>query len=74
MALVLAVQHFEFYVSGNMGDLLVCTDHNPSVFIEKFKGKNQRLFRWSLVLQPYSLNTQHVPGKLNVIADAVSRG
>lgn len=74
LALVLAIRHFEFYVSGSVGDLLVYTDHNPLVFIEKLKRKNQRLFRWSLILQPYSLSIQHVPGKLNIIADALSRG
>ncbi len=49
LALVLAIQHFEFYVAGSQKELLVYTDHNPLVFIEKFKGNNQRLFRWSLV-------------------------
>ena len=74
LALVSAIQHFEFYVAGSQKELLVYTDHNPLVFVEKFKGKNQRLFRWSLVLQPYNLVIQHLPGKLNVIADALSRG
>ena len=74
LALVLAIQHFEFYVAGSQKELLVYTDHNPLVFIEKFKGKNQRLFRWSLVLQPYNLVIQHLSGRLNVIADALSRG
>ncbi len=74
LALVLAIQHFEFYVAGSQKELLVYTDHNPLVFIEKFKGNNQRLFRWSLVLQPYNLVIQHLPGKLNVIADTLSRG
>ena len=37
------------------------------------KNKNQRLVRWSLALQEYNLETQHIPGSENVVADALSR-
>ena len=57
LALVLAVQHCEVYISSGPGDLLVFTDHNPLVFLERFKTTSDRLFRWSL----------------HVIADALSR-
>ena len=73
LALVLGLQHFEVYVTNGCGEVVVYTDHNPLVFIERFKTKNQRLFRWSLVLQQYNLDVQHVAGKDNVIADALSR-
>ncbi|KAL2102623.1 hypothetical protein ACEWY4_001791 [Coilia grayii] len=72
LALVLAVRHFEIYVSSG-GEVLVLTDHNPLTFIAKFKSSNARVFRWSLVLQPYNLVVQHVAGKDNVIADTLSR-
>ena len=42
-------------------------------FIERMKLKNQRLLRWSLTLQPYSLNIRHIKGTDNLIADALSR-
>ncbi|KAL2089275.1 hypothetical protein ACEWY4_013963 [Coilia grayii] len=73
LALVLAVQHFEVYLAGGGGDVSVFTDHNPLTFLAKFKGSNQRIFRWSLVLQPYSLVIYHLPGRDNVIADTLSR-
>lgn len=73
LALVLALQHFEVYVSSGCGEVEVFTDHNPLVFIERFKTKNMRLFRWSLVLQQYNLHIKHVAGKDNVIADTLSR-
>lgn len=73
LALVLAIQHFEIYVSNGVREVKVYTDHNPLTFLEKFKTKNQRIFRWGLVLQPYNLAIEHVAGKNNVIADALSR-
>ena len=58
---MLALQHFEVYV--------VYSDHNPLVFLHKLKDKNQRLLRWSLILQEYVLDIRHIKGKDNVIAD-----
>ena len=74
LALVLAVQHFEVYISGVVGDVVVYSDHNPLSFLARFQRSNARVFRWSLSLQPYSLAIRHVAGKDNVIADALSRG
>ena len=74
LALVLAVHHFEVYISGVAGDVVVYSDHNPLSFLARFQQSNARVFRWSLSLQPYSLSIRHVSGKDNVIADALSRG
>lgn len=73
LALVLPVQHFEVYVSSVGGPMTVYSDHNPLRFLEKFQVVNSRVFRWSLILQPYSLVIQHVAGKDNVMVDALSR-
>ncbi|KAL2081327.1 hypothetical protein ACEWY4_023180 [Coilia grayii] len=73
LALVLAVRHFEIYISSSGGEVVVLTDHNPLTFVAKFKTSNARVFRWSLILQPYNLVVQHVAGKENVIADTLSR-
>ena len=73
LALVLAVQHFKVYLISCVDDIVVYTDHNPLVFLEKFKTKSRKLFRWSLLLQPYPLQIVHISGKDNVIADALSR-
>ena len=35
--------------------------------------KNQRLVRWSLALQEYSLENQHILRSENVVANALSR-
>ena len=73
LALVLALQHFEVYISSSSLPIVVYSDHNPLVFIHKMKGKNQRLLRWSLMLQEYVLDIRHIKGKDNVIADCLSR-
>jgi hypothetical protein len=73
LALILALQHFEIYLSSAPSSIIVFSDHNPLTFISKMKNKNQRLLRWSLLLQEYDLEIRHIKGKDNIIADALSR-
>ena len=73
LALLLALQHYDVYLNPTLHPVLVLTDHNPLTFINKMKNKNQRLVRWSLILQGYNLDIKHIKGKDNVIADALSR-
>ena len=46
---------------------------NPLTFLERFRNKNQRLFCWSMILQPYGLKVTHIKGKDNIITNALSR-
>ena len=73
LALILAIQNFEVYISSIGKPIIVYSDHNPLTFINKMKGKNQRLLRWSLYLQEYNLEIHHIKGRDNVIADCLSR-
>ena len=73
LALILALQHFRVYLDTPATEVLVYTDHNPLVFINCMRDKNQRLLRWSLVLQEYNLKICHIRGKDNIIGDALSR-
>ncbi|XP_068205388.1 uncharacterized protein [Palaemon carinicauda] len=73
LALVLALQHFEIYVTSSVDPIVVYSDHNPLKFVNKFRNKNRRLTNWSLMLQEYNLTIKHVKGKDNVVADALSR-
>ena len=73
LALILALQHFEVYVSSTSVPLEVFTDHNPLTFLNRQKSKNQRLLRWSLLLQNFNLDIKHIRGKDNVVADTLSR-
>lgn len=73
LALVLAVQHFEVYLGSIAAPIIIYTDHNPLVFLNRMRNRNQRLMRWSLILQPFHLEIKHIQGKDNVIADTLSR-
>ena len=73
LSLILALQHFEVYVTASCSPIIVYSDHNPLVFLHKLKSKNQRLLRWSLMLQEYNLEIRHIKGKDNLIADCLSR-
>ncbi|KAM8771398.1 retrovirus-related Pol polyprotein from transposon 297 [Acanthopagrus schlegelii] len=70
LALILALQHFNVYVSSS--PVVVFKDHNPLTFLSSLQSPNQRLVRWALFLQSYSLDIRHVKGRDNVVADALS--
>ena len=73
LALILAIQQFEVYLTSSTSPILVFSDHNPLSFLHKHKNKNQRLLRWSLLLQEFNLDIRHIKGKDNIIPDALSR-
>ena len=50
LALLLALKHFDVYLNMTAEPVLIYTDHNPIMFINKMKEKNQHLLRWSLIL------------------------
>ena len=75
LGLVLALDHFEVYLGSIPFKINLYTDHNPLTSLKTMKNKNQRLHvvRWSLALQEYDLEIQHISGSENVVADALSR-
>ena len=73
LSLFLALQHFEVYLTSSSSPVDVFSDYSPLIFIHKMKNKNQRLLRWSLLLQEYNLDIRHIRGKDNIILDALSR-
>ncbi|XP_037776259.1 uncharacterized protein LOC119573219 [Penaeus monodon] len=73
LGIITAIKKFECYLYGGAHPVQIFTDHNPLTFLEKNKYSNQRLLRWSLSLQPYHLQVQHIKGRDNIIADALSR-
>ncbi|XP_072180884.1 uncharacterized protein [Diadema setosum] len=73
LALILSLSHFDVYVGSTTQPVVVWTDHNPLTFVNRMRNKNQRLMRWSLILQEYNLDIKHIRGKENIVADALSR-
>jgi len=73
LELLLALQFFEVYLGSSSAPIVVYTDHNPLVFLTIMYNKNQRLMRWSLVVQGYNIDIKHKKGSENVLADALSR-
>ena len=73
LALILAIQQFEVYLTSSTSPIVVFSDHNPLSFLHKLKNKDQRLLRWSLLLQEFNLDIRHIKGKDNIIPDALSR-
>ena len=73
LALILALQFFEVYVGSSPLPVLVYTDHNPLVFLKQMQNSNQRLMRWSLLVQDFNIEIRHKKGLDNVFADALSR-
>lgn len=71
LAIVLGVKHFKAYLLGR--PFVIQTDHRALQWLHRFKEKNARLTRWSLILQPYNVTVHHRKGRANANADALSR-
>ena len=67
LALILAIQQFKVYLTSSTSPIVVFS------FLQKLKNKNQRLLRWSLLLQEFNLDIRHLKGRDNIIPDALSR-
>lgn len=66
-----AITQFRPYVYGRQ--FILRTDHKALIWLTKLKEPNQRLTRWKLKLQDYDFKIEHVNGKDNHVADALSR-
>ncbi len=66
LSLLLALRHYDVYLSSSPHTIQVLTDHNPLVFVNRMKLHNQRLLRWSLTLQEFDIDISHVRGRDNV--------
>jgi len=52
---------------------LLFTDHISLKWLRDIRHRKGRLYRYSLLLQPYQYTVHHKPGRLNVNADVISR-
>ena len=71
LAVIFAVQKFKEYLYGRT--FVLQTDHQPLVCMNRNKVANDRIMRWSMILQPYSMKIEYIKGSDNLIADYLSR-
>lgn len=71
LAVVWALKKFRGYVEGS--SITVATDHQPLKWLLSLKSPTGRLARWALEIQAFNLKVIYVQGKVNVIADLLSR-
>lgn len=71
LALVWAVQKFHLYLYGT--HFVIQSDHQPLQYLQSDKDLNNRVLRWSLLLQEYSFAVDYIKGSDNVIADYLRR-
>ena len=70
-AIVWAVKTLRNFLEGK--EFTINTDHAPLQWLHKMKTSNQRLLRWSLILQEFSFTISYIAGKTNIVADVLSR-
>jgi len=71
LTLITAVLACSVYFGSN--PVIVISDHSPLQFINSMANTNQKLLRWKLELQQYTLEIRHRPGGLNFLPDFLSR-
>lgn len=71
LAILFALKRFEHLVHGMK--VIVRTDHRPLSFVKAGSEHNRKLARWWAELLNFNIEVQYLPGKKNVVADALSR-
>lgn len=66
-----SIRHFKFYLLGN--HFTVKSDHKPLIYLFNMKDPTSKLTRLRLELAEFDFTIHHIPGKDNVVADALSR-
>lgn len=71
LAIVESLKHFRYYLHGHK--FLLRTDHSSLLSYRSKKEPSQRLTRWLQFLEEFEFEIEHIQGKNNAVADALSR-
>ncbi|KAL1447423.1 hypothetical protein WDU94_005583 [Cyamophila willieti] len=71
MAIVWAVKKLQVYLEGKKFKLR--TDNRALVWLTENRDTKSKFYRWSLILQEFDFDVEHVKGKDNELPDALSR-
>ena len=71
LTMVASAFHFRYYLFGRKFTFI--TDHKPLVRLHNVKEPASRLKRFQLKLREFDFNIIYKPGKMNYVADALSR-
>ena len=72
LAMIYCAQQFRYCVQGRKFTFL--TDHRPLVWLHSMKAATSRLKKWYFKLcAEYEFDVQYIPGRINYVADALSR-
>ncbi len=71
LAIKWALESLRYYLLGR--EFSRETDHRALIWLHSMKDHNARVMRWYLSLQPFNFKVRHRPGRLNIVADYLSR-
>lgn len=71
LAIHWSIKHFKHYLIGV--EFQVQSDHKPLIYLYNLKDPTSKLTRLRLELAEFNFTINHIPGKDNVVADALSR-
>src|SRR5258706_5202878 len=69
--IITGLQHFQPQLLGTKFTIL--TDHKAALAFRENKDVNDQHVRWQMLMSIFEFNMQHLDGKRNVLADALSR-
>ena len=71
LAVVWGIRKYYPFLYGK--EFTLQTDHHPLQYIDRIRPVSRRLMGWAIELQSYAFKFEHIPGRLNVEADYLSR-
>ncbi|GBN20563.1 Retrovirus-related Pol polyprotein from transposon 17.6 [Araneus ventricosus] len=71
LAVVWALEKFRGYVESQK--IIIASDHQPLKWLMSIKSPSGHLAMWTLQIQSFNPKIEYTPGKVNVLADMLSR-